>query len=30
MLWIELNREALDANWLLAANGEPPFKSQPL
>jgi hypothetical protein len=28
--WIELNREALDADWLLATNGEPPFKIQPL
>lgn len=28
--WIELNREALDADWTLAIGGENPFKIQPL
>jgi hypothetical protein len=28
--WIELNREALDADWALAIGGENPFKIQPL
>ncbi len=28
--WIELNRDALEANWNLASSGENPFKIQPL
>jgi hypothetical protein len=28
--WIEIHREALLANWELAANGQPPFKIDPL
>jgi len=28
--WIELNREALMADWEIALNGETPFKINPL
>ena len=28
--WIELHRDELFANWELAANGEKPYKIQPL
>lgn len=28
--WIEIHRESLLANWELAANGQPPFKIDPL
>jgi hypothetical protein len=28
--WIELNREALVADWELALSGETPFKIKPL
>ncbi len=28
--WIEIHREALMADWDLAANGEPPFPIEPL
>jgi len=28
--WVELHRDDLFANWVLAANGEEPFRIAPL
>ncbi len=28
--WIEIHRDALVADWVLAVNGEPPFQIDPL